>query len=123
MIPVRQKFSTRDRLTELTAPERGESREAANVLIDGLSDLTNAMRLRAHANFYLIACTAALLFSAGCITSSPENKAKAARELDKERARAAQSVKNSIVRGGQRQLSIEELDRLTYGYADRYYMV
>lgn len=69
----------------------------------------------------MAAFAAALFF--GCATSSPESKQKAEQKLNEERARSAAAVKSSIVHAGGRQLSIQELDQLTYGFADRYYMV
>ncbi len=64
----------------------------------------------------------AILSINGCTSNRPETQAEAARRNEAERARSAQAIKNSLV-GGQRQISIQELDQLTYGYADRYYMI
>jgi hypothetical protein len=79
------------------------------------------MITRAGAYFCMAAFTVALFF--GCATRSPESKQKAEQKLNEERARSAAAVKSSIVHAGGRQLTIQELDQLTYGFADRYYMV
>src|SRR6185436_16209057 len=63
-----------------------------------------------------------LVFCHGCASSGHESQEQADRRLAAERARAAHAFKDSIVRK-QHQISIPELDQLTYGYADRYYMV
>jgi len=47
---------------------------------------------------------------------------RAAQERARERAKAAGAFKASLATG-QHQITIPELDELTYGYADRYYMV
>jgi hypothetical protein len=84
---------------------------------------TDAMMTRARAYCFFFGIAAVVLGGFGCTTSSPETKQKAEQKLNEERARAAQAVKSSIMRGEQRQISIQELDQLTYGFADRYYMV
>jgi hypothetical protein len=63
-----------------------------------------------------------LALGQGCLTGGRETQEEADRRIAAERTRSAQVFKESIV-GRQRQLSIPELDQLTFGYADRYYMV
>ena len=63
-----------------------------------------------------------LLSTNGCLSSGGRSQAEADQRLAEARAKSAQAFKNSLV-GGQRQLSIQELDQFTYGYADRYFMV
>src|SRR5262245_27511886 len=63
-----------------------------------------------------------LLLGRGCVTRGRETQEQADRRVAAGRARSAQAFKESIVRK-QRQITIPELDQLTYGYADRYYMV
>jgi hypothetical protein len=65
---------------------------------------------------------ASLMLCHGCASKGRESQEQADRRLAAERVRAAQAFKESIVRK-QHQISIPELDQLTYGYADRYYMV
>lgn len=69
-------------------------------------------------------CLAALgiLLSQGCSSTQPETEEQAQKRLEAARAKSAQSVKSSIL-GKQHQISIQELDQLTYGYADRYYTI
>src|SRR5262249_27136123 len=64
----------------------------------------------------------ALLSCNGCLSSGPQTQARSEKRLAAERAKSAQAFKSSIA-GKQQRISIEELDKLTYGYADRYYMV
>ncbi|HXI51820.1 MAG TPA: hypothetical protein VNH84_09955 [Candidatus Saccharimonadales bacterium] len=64
----------------------------------------------------------ALLLGNGCGTTRRETQEQADRRIAAERAKSAQAFKSSIV-NQQHQISIPELDQLTYGYADRYYMV
>jgi hypothetical protein len=63
-----------------------------------------------------------ILLCTGCRSTSRETQEQADKRLAAERAKSAEAFKQSIV-GRQRQISIQELDQLTYGYADRYYMV
>jgi hypothetical protein len=64
----------------------------------------------------------AILLSNGCASSRPETDAQAQKRLAAERARSAEAFKQSLV-AKKHQISIQELDQLTYGYADRYYTV
>src|SRR6516225_6538995 len=64
----------------------------------------------------------AILVGHGCTSTSPETKEQAEKRLAAQRAQAAQAFKNTLV-SRQHHVSIEELDQLTYGYADRYYAV
>ncbi|MEO8427012.1 MAG: hypothetical protein ABI651_07870 [Verrucomicrobiota bacterium] len=63
-----------------------------------------------------------ILLSNGCMSSGRDSQAQADKRIAAERAKSARAFKKSLV-GGQRQVSIQDLDQLTYGYADRYYMV
>jgi hypothetical protein len=63
-----------------------------------------------------------ILLCNGCRSTSRETQERADKRLAAERSKSAEVFKQSIV-GRQHQLSIQELDQLTYGYADRYYMV
>src|SRR5436190_10877165 len=63
-----------------------------------------------------------ILLCNGCRSTSRETQERADKRLAAERAKSAEAFKQSIV-GRQRQISVQELDQLTYGYADRYYMV
>ncbi len=56
------------------------------------------------------------------MSSHVETEKEAEQRVAAERARSAEAFKNSLV-DKQHHLSIPELDQLTYGYADRYYMV
>ena len=62
----------------------------------------------------------ALLAGQGCTSTRHETPEEAEKRIAAERAKSAQAVKGSLV-GKQHQISIQELDQLTYGYADRYY--
>lgn len=62
------------------------------------------------------------LSTSGCLSSGRRSQEEADQRLAEARAKSAQAFKNSLV-GGQRQISIQELDQFTYGYADRYFMV
>lgn len=64
----------------------------------------------------------AFLFSQGCSSTRSETPEQKEQRIAAERARSAQAIKSSVI-GKQHQLSIQELDQLTYGYADRYYTV
>jgi hypothetical protein len=64
----------------------------------------------------------AFLLSQGCSSTRSETPEQKERRIAAERAKSAQTVKSSVV-GKQHQISIQELDQLTYGYADRYYTV
>jgi len=64
----------------------------------------------------------ALLLTSGCMSSGRNSQEEADKRIADARAKSAQAFKNSLV-GGQRQISIQELDQFTYGYADRYFMV
>jgi hypothetical protein len=64
-----------------------------------------------------------ILLSQGCSTTHHETPEEAQERLAAERAKSAQAVRNSLVAKPQHQLSIPELDQLTYGYADRYFTV
>jgi hypothetical protein len=63
-----------------------------------------------------------LLLGNGCASSKPETPEQTQKRLEAERARSAHAVKSSLL-GKRHQLSIQELDQLTYAYADRYNMV
>ena len=63
-----------------------------------------------------------ILLSQGCSTSHHETQEQAQERMAAERAKSAQAFRSSFV-AKQHQLSIQELDQLTYGYADRYYTV
>ena len=65
----------------------------------------------------------ALFFASACTTPKTETERQKEQRLAEDRARSAKAFKSSIVSSGSRQLSIQELDQLAYGYADRYYMV
>jgi hypothetical protein len=71
---------------------------------------------------HAVVVVAVLLMCGGC--SSPSSAGAKAEEqrIAREREQSARLFKGSIARGQQR-VSIQELDQLTYGYADRYYMV
>lgn len=64
----------------------------------------------------------AVLLCNGCWSTGRDTRQQADQRIAAERAKSAQAFKSSIV-SKQRQISIQELDQLTYGYADRYYMV
>jgi len=63
-----------------------------------------------------------ILLGSGCMSNQRESQAQADKRLAAARAKSAEAFKKSLV-AGQHQISIQELDQLTYGYADRYYMV
>jgi len=67
-----------------------------------------------------------LLVCLGCRTTSNAGPSpaeqRASQERARERAEAAGAFKASLATG-EHQITIPELDQLTYGYADRYYMV
>jgi len=65
----------------------------------------------------------AVLLCWGCGTPRRETQIQADRRIAAERVKSAQAFKSSLVSKQPHQLSILELDQLTYGYADRYYMV
>jgi hypothetical protein len=60
-----------------------------------------------------------VLLAGGCTSSGPSEKDRRAAEA---RVEAARTFSTSLASSPQR-VSIQELDQLTYGYADRYYMV
>ena len=60
-----------------------------------------------------------VLLGGGCMSSGPSEKEKHAAEA---RVEAARTFSTRLASSPQR-VSIQELDQLTYGYADRYYMV
>jgi hypothetical protein len=64
----------------------------------------------------------AILLVGGCSTTRHETPEETQTRLAAERAKSAEAVRSSML-GKQHQLSIPELDQLTYGYADRYYTV
>lgn len=75
---------------------------------------------------YLGIATAAglLLFLSGCVSPLRETRAQFDKRVEKDRAKSAEAFKSSLnATGAPRQLSIQDLDQLAYGYADRYYMV
>jgi len=74
-----------------------------------------------HVRAALLAWLAVMLGS-GCVSTKRESQAQAEKRFAAERAKSAQAFKSSLVRK-QHQISIQELDQLAYGYADRYYMV
>src|SRR5262249_35738280 len=63
-----------------------------------------------------------ILLCLGCKSTGRETQEQADKRVAAERAKSAEAFKRSIV-GRQRLISIQELDQLTYGYADRYSMV
>jgi len=63
-----------------------------------------------------------ILLGCGCTSTRPETQEKAQKRVADERAKSAQAFKGSLL-GKQHQLTIQELDQLAYGYADRYYTV
>ncbi len=60
-----------------------------------------------------------VLLGSGCVSSGPSEKERHAAEA---RVEAARTFSTRLASSPQR-VSIQELDQLTYGYADRYYMV
>jgi hypothetical protein len=65
-----------------------------------------------------------LLCSSGCLSGRNRAAQKQAEErLAAQRAESAQAFKSSITGAQPHEISIQELDQLTYGYADRYYMI
>src|SRR5213593_4088373 len=64
----------------------------------------------------------ALLLCHGCGSTGHETPEQAEKRVAAERARASQSFQSSII-ARPHQISIGELDQLTYAYADRYNMV
>ena len=63
-----------------------------------------------------------ILLGGGCTSTRTKTQEQAQKRLAAERAKAAQAFKKSLL-GNQHQITIQELDQLTYGYADRYYTV
>jgi hypothetical protein len=63
-----------------------------------------------------------LLFCNGCLWGGRSGPSAEEQRAAQVRAEAARTFKSSLVAGKHR-ISIQELDQLTYGYADRYYMV
>ena len=82
-----------------------------------MSRIRRVVRVRAA----LLALLAVMLGS-GCVSTKRESQKQAEKRIAAERAKSAQAFKSSLVRK-QHQISIQELDQLAYGYADRYYMV
>jgi hypothetical protein len=77
------------------------------------------------ASFRRFACALAaqaILLGCGCSSTRTETPEQAEERVAAQRAKSAQTVKSSII-GKEHQISIAELDQLTYGYADRYYTV
>jgi hypothetical protein len=70
----------------------------------------------------LVLAVLGILLCNGCSTSHPESPEAAEKRLAAERAKSVQAFRNTLV-GKQHQISIPELDQLTYAYADRYYTV
>lgn len=64
----------------------------------------------------------AILSQCGCSTTRHETPEQAQKRIAAARAKSAQAIKGSVL-GKEHQISIQELDQLTYGYADRYYTV
>lgn len=62
------------------------------------------------------------LLSQGCSSTRTETPEQKEQRIAAERSKSAQAIKSSVI-GTQHQVSIQELDQLTYGYADRYYTV
>jgi hypothetical protein len=62
------------------------------------------------------------MLGSGCVSTKRNSQEQAEKRIAAERAKSAQAFKSSLV-AKQHQLSIQELDQLAYGYADRYYMV
>src|SRR5262245_8800892 len=65
------------------------------------------------------AAAAGLLLCGGCASSSGSADGQGVARDRNESARAFQTA----VASGHQKVSIQELDQLAYGYADRYYMV
>jgi hypothetical protein len=63
-----------------------------------------------------------VLLSEGCASRTSETQQQADKRVAAARAKSAQAFKASIVKQ-RHEISIQELDQLAYGYADRYYMV
>jgi len=74
-------------------------------------DLMASIRMRVRLLAALFGLSA-LLLSTGCVSSARESRDD---DLTRPLPKAGQS--------GQRQISIQELDQLTYAYADRFFMV
>jgi hypothetical protein len=64
----------------------------------------------------------ALIAAGGCTSGGSEPKPKTEQDREAERAKSAESIQKSLV-GEKHQISIQELDQLSYNFADRYYMV
>jgi hypothetical protein len=64
----------------------------------------------------------AIFLGSACSSTRHETPEQTEKRIAAQRARSAEAVRGSLV-GKQHQLSIPELDQLTYGYADRYYTV
>jgi hypothetical protein len=60
-----------------------------------------------------------VLLTNGCMSSKPETKEEAEKRTAAKRAKSAEVIKSSLTKE-ERQISIPELDQLTYRYADRY---
>src|SRR6516225_404622 len=81
------------------------------------------MRIPVPASFRRLACclvALAILLACGCKSTPPETPEQAQKRIAAERTKSAEAVRSSML-GKQHQLSIPELDQLTYGYADRYF--
>jgi hypothetical protein len=60
-----------------------------------------------------------VLFTSGCLSSKPETKEEAEKRAAAKRAKSEQAIKSSLTKE-EHQISIPELDQLTYRFADRY---
>jgi hypothetical protein len=72
--------------------------------------------------FDLLAATVLVVLCAGCLFSGKSERSTEEARQAREREQAAGAFKTSVGRRGER-VSFDELDQLTYGYADRFYMV
>lgn len=72
--------------------------------------------------FHLIAALVMVVLCPGCLFWGKTERNTEEERQAKEREQAATVFQSSVARQGQR-VSFDELDQLTYGYADRYYMV
>jgi hypothetical protein len=76
----------------------------------------NAMRILAA-----ILGLGVILLPNGCFSGGSSGQTEEEKRVAKERAEAARTFKSNV--SGQHRVSIQELDQLTYGYAERYFMV
>src|SRR5262245_32351380 len=72
--------------------------------------------------FASVMAAVSTLLCGGCLSGGRSGPSREERRAVAARAEAAREFKSALGAGGRR-VSIQELDRLTYGYADRYFMV